>query len=160
MATEPMTKEQISKFADVLYKKFSVMNTLQLYELTQAFEKATGFGAAPVISNQVITEEKEEKTEFDVILKDHGPKKINVIKAVRAVTGLPLKEAKTAGSYIYIRRYIIFDWPVYNAEVQQYAMLTSGASFVPKDYTLKIVYHHKSTPSSSYTRHFGFCYYY
>jgi len=39
-------------------------------------------------------EEKEEKTEFDVVLKDHGPKKIQVIKAVRALTNLGLKEAK------------------------------------------------------------------
>ena len=46
-------------------------------------------GAAPV-------EEAEEQTEFDVILKDFGAKKINVIKAVRALTGLGLKEAKAA----------------------------------------------------------------
>ena len=43
-----------------------------------------GDGAAPV----------EEKTEFDVVLKDHGANKINVIKAVREVTSLGLKEAK------------------------------------------------------------------
>ena len=48
---------------------------------------AGGPGAGPV-------EEVEEKTEFDVVLKDIGPKKINVIKAVRAATGLGLKEAK------------------------------------------------------------------
>ena len=40
------------------------------------------------------TEEAEEKTEFDVILKEIGPKKINVIKVVRAITGLGLKDAK------------------------------------------------------------------
>ncbi len=39
-------------------------------------------------------EEVEEKTEFDVILKEIGPKKINVIKVVRAITGLGLKDAK------------------------------------------------------------------
>ncbi|MCP4804168.1 MAG: 50S ribosomal protein L7/L12 [Proteobacteria bacterium] len=39
-------------------------------------------------------EPEEEQTEFDVVLKDIGPKKINVIKAVRAATGLGLKEAK------------------------------------------------------------------
>ena len=38
--------------------------------------------------------EEEEKTEFDVVLKEIGPKKINVIKEVRALTGLGLKEAK------------------------------------------------------------------
>ncbi|RUM57716.1 MAG: 50S ribosomal protein L7/L12, partial [Nautilia sp.] len=41
-------------------------------------------------------EAAEEKTEFDVILKDAGAKKINVIKVVRAATGLGLKEAKAA----------------------------------------------------------------
>ena len=41
-----------------------------------------------------VAEEVEEQTEFDVILKDVGAKKINVIKAVRAVTNLGLKEAK------------------------------------------------------------------
>ena len=45
---------------------------------------AAGAGAAPA----------EEKSEFDVILKSHGEKKINVIKEVRAITGLGLKEAK------------------------------------------------------------------
>jgi large subunit ribosomal protein L7/L12 len=39
-------------------------------------------------------EEEEEKTEFDVVLKEVGPKKINVIKEVRALTSLGLKEAK------------------------------------------------------------------
>jgi large subunit ribosomal protein L7/L12 len=39
-------------------------------------------------------EEADEKTEFDVIIKDIGPKKINVIKEVRALTNLGLKEAK------------------------------------------------------------------
>jgi large subunit ribosomal protein L7/L12 len=48
---------------------------------------AGGGDAAPA-------EPEEEKTEFDVILKDAGPKKINVIKAVRTVTSLGLKEAK------------------------------------------------------------------
>jgi len=42
----------------------------------------------------VVAEAAEEKTEFDVILKNHGANKINVIKEVRAITGLGLKEAK------------------------------------------------------------------
>lgn len=48
-----------------------------------------GAAAAPAAAEEV-----EEKTEFDVILKDVGPKKINVIKVVREVTDLGLKEAK------------------------------------------------------------------
>jgi large subunit ribosomal protein L7/L12 len=51
-------------------------------------------GAMPVAG--AAAEEAEEQTEFDVILKDFGDKKINVIKAVRALTGLGLKEAKAA----------------------------------------------------------------
>jgi len=47
-------------------------------------------GGAPAAA----AEEEEEKTEFDVILKDIGPKKIEVIKVVRALTNLGLKEAK------------------------------------------------------------------
>jgi large subunit ribosomal protein L7/L12 len=51
---------------------------------------AAAAGAAPVAA----AEPEEEQTEFNVILKDVGPKKINVIKAVRQVTNLGLKEAK------------------------------------------------------------------
>jgi large subunit ribosomal protein L7/L12 len=50
----------------------------------------------PMVGAAAAAEEAEEKTEFDVILKDFGDKKINVIKAVRALTGLGLKEAKAA----------------------------------------------------------------
>jgi len=49
--------------------------------------------AGPAAQGQA--EEKEEKTSFDVILKEFGDKKIQVIKEVRALTGLGLKEAKT-----------------------------------------------------------------
>jgi len=53
-------------------------------------------GAVAVAAGPVAgpAEAAEEKTEFDVILKAHGEKKINVIKEVRAITGLGLKEAK------------------------------------------------------------------
>jgi large subunit ribosomal protein L7/L12 len=51
-------------------------------------------GMAAAGGDGAAAEEVEEKTEFDVILKDAGPKKINVIKAVRTVTTLGLKEAK------------------------------------------------------------------
>lgn len=53
-----------------------------------------GFGLPQSGGDGAAAEEVEEKTEFDVILKDAGPKKINVIKAVRTVTTLGLKEAK------------------------------------------------------------------
>ena len=51
---------------------------------------AVALAAGPVAAAEAV----EEKTEFDVILKSHGANKINVIKEVRAITGLGLKEAK------------------------------------------------------------------
>ncbi len=50
----------------------------------------------PMMAGPAAAEEAEEQTEFDVILKDFGSTKIKVIKAVRALTGLGLKEAKAA----------------------------------------------------------------
>jgi large subunit ribosomal protein L7/L12 len=70
--------------------------------LIDVLEEELGVEAsAPVMMGGVMpgaapAEEAEEQTEFDVILKDFGAKKINVIKAVRALTGLGLKEAKAA----------------------------------------------------------------
>jgi len=71
--------------------------------LIDVLEEELGVEAsAPVMMGGVMpgagaaVEEAEEQTEFDVILKDFGAKKINVIKAVRALTGLGLKEAKAA----------------------------------------------------------------
>ena len=51
-------------------------------------------GAMPASASAGAAEPEEEKTEFDVILKDIGPKKIDVIKAIRQITSLGLKEAK------------------------------------------------------------------
>ena len=69
-------------------------------ELVKALEEKWGVSAAaPVMAAgpggaAAAAEPEEEQTEFDVILKDHGAKKINVIKAVRGLTTLGLKEAK------------------------------------------------------------------
>ena len=68
-------------------------------ELVKALEEKWGVSAAaPVMAAGpgagAAAEPEEEQTEFDVVLKDHGAKKINVIKAVRALTTLGLKEAK------------------------------------------------------------------
>jgi len=67
--------------------------------LIEVLEEELGVSAsAPVMGVMAgpaaAAEEVEEQTEFDVILKSYGAKKINVIKVVRAVTGLGLKEAK------------------------------------------------------------------
>jgi len=71
----------------------------ELNELVKAFEEKFEVSAQPtVVAGGAAggAEAAEEKTEFDVILKDGGAKKINVIKVVRAATGLGLKEAKAA----------------------------------------------------------------
>lgn len=83
---------------DVL-EYISNLSVLELSELVKEFEEKFGVSAQPVaVAGGAVAggEAAEEKTEFDVILKDAGAKKINVIKVVRAITGLGLKEAKAA----------------------------------------------------------------
>ncbi len=79
------------------------MTVLELSELVKALEErfgvsATAVAAAPaagaVAGDGAAAEAEEEQTEFDVVLQSAGEKKIQVIKVVRAVTGLGLKEAK------------------------------------------------------------------
>ncbi len=77
------------------------LSVLELSELVKAFEEKFGVSAAPTVvagaaAGAVAGAAAEEKTEFDVILVDGGEKKINVIKVVRELTGLGLKEAKDA----------------------------------------------------------------
>ena len=75
------------------------MTVLELSDLIKEMEEKFGVSAQPtVVAGGAVAgaEAAEEKTEFDVILKDGGAKKINVIKVVRAATGLGLKEAKAA----------------------------------------------------------------
>ena len=85
-----------------LVDQISGLTLLQAKELKEALEDKLGVkaavGGAMMMAGPaavaVIEEEKEEQTEFDVILKEVGPNKINVIKVVRALTNLGLKEAK------------------------------------------------------------------
>lgn len=72
------------------------MTVLEVAELVKALEEEFGISAAaPVaVAGPAAAEAVEEKTEFDVILKAAGGNKIACIKAVRAITGLGLKEAK------------------------------------------------------------------
>lgn len=85
-----------------IVEELSSLTLLEAAELTKMLEEKWGvsaaapmaMGAMPMMAAAV--EEEEEKTEFDVVLKEIGPKKINVIKEVRALTGLGLKEAKEA----------------------------------------------------------------
>ena len=83
---------------DVL-EYISGLSVLELSELVKEFEEKFGVSAAPVMMAGGAGGDAaaaEEKTEFDVVLVDAGAKKINAIKAVRAITGLGLKEAKEA----------------------------------------------------------------
>jgi large subunit ribosomal protein L7/L12 len=76
------------------------MSVLDLADLVKELEDAFGVSAAAPVAvaaagpAEAAADEVEEQTEFNVILKEIGPKKINVIKAVRTVTTLGLKEAK------------------------------------------------------------------
>ena len=72
---------------DDILNAIADMSVMQVVELVQAMEQKFGVSAAaaPAV---------EEKTEFNVVLATVGDKKVNVIKAVRTVTGLGLKEAK------------------------------------------------------------------
>ena len=86
-----MTKEQ-------LLEAIESMTVLELSELVKAMEEKFGVSAAAPVAVAAApaagAAAAEEKTEFDVILKEAGAGKINVIKVVREVTGLGLKEAK------------------------------------------------------------------
>ena len=86
----------ITKEDEIEY--ISGLSVLELSELVKQFEEKFGVSAQPVAvaGAAVAVEAVEEKTEFDVIILDAGEKKINVIKEIRALTGLGLKEAKTA----------------------------------------------------------------
>ena len=74
------------------------LTILELADLVKALEEEFGVSAAPVaVAGPAVAAAAapvEEKTEFDVVLTDAGASKLNVIKAVRSITGLGLKEAK------------------------------------------------------------------
>ena len=74
------------------------LSVLELNELVKACEEEFGVSAAAgvVVAAAGPAEEVEEKTEFDVELTEVGPNKVKVIKVVRELTGLGLKEAKAA----------------------------------------------------------------
>ncbi len=77
----------------------SNMTVMEVVELVSAMEEKFGVSAAaavamPVAGGAAGGEEVEEQTEFDVVLKSYGANKVAVIKAVRTITALGLKEAK------------------------------------------------------------------
>jgi large subunit ribosomal protein L7/L12 len=97
MATKTMSKDQILETIDG-------MTVLELSELVKAFEERYGVTAAAPVAvaaapagggdGAAAPAAAEEQTEFDAVLTEVGPNKILVIKAVRELTGLGLKEAK------------------------------------------------------------------
>jgi len=87
-----VTKEDVLEF-------ISGLSVLELSELVKEFEEKFGVSAQPVaVAGGAVAgaAAAEEKTEFDVVITDAGAKKIGVIKVVRGLTGLGLKEAKDA----------------------------------------------------------------
>ena len=89
--------EKVQKILDLV----SELSLMEAAELVKAFEDKFGVSAAPVAAAMVMPgagagadEAAEEKTEFDVVLKEVGGQKLQVIKVVREFTSLGLKEAK------------------------------------------------------------------
>src|ERR671917_115958 len=76
-----------------IVEDLSALTVLEASELSKMLEERWGVSAAAPVAMAAV-EEAEEQTEFNVILAAVGDKKINVIKEVRAITGLGLKEAK------------------------------------------------------------------
>ncbi|MDX9871792.1 MAG: 50S ribosomal protein L7/L12 [Clostridia bacterium] len=90
----------MSKIAEII-ESVKGLTVIELAELVKAFEEEFGVSAAAPVAMAAAPAAaaaaapvEEEKTEFNVILKAAGDKKINVIKVVRELTGLGLKEAK------------------------------------------------------------------
>lgn len=88
-----MASEKTAKFIE----EIKALTVMELSELVKAIEEEFGVSAAAAVAvagGPAVVEEVEEQTEFDVILSNAGSGKIKVIKVVREVTGLGLKEAK------------------------------------------------------------------
>ena len=90
---------------EAIVESLSSLTLMEAAELTKMLEEKWGVSAAAPVAMGMMPaggggggaeEAAEEQTEFDVILKEVGPKKINVIKEVRTLTSLGLKEAKEA----------------------------------------------------------------
>jgi large subunit ribosomal protein L7/L12 len=96
---------------DKLMESLSELTVLEAAELVKMLEEKWGVSAAAPVAVAAVggavaadAEPAEEKSEFDVVIKDAGPKKIEVIKAIRQLTSLGLKDAKemaeTAGAKV------------------------------------------------------------
>lgn len=93
-----VTKEDVLSY-------ISNLSVLELSELVKEFEEKFGVSASPTVvaaasGTAASGTAVEEKTDFSVVIVDSGDKKINVIKVIREVTGLGLKEAKDASEQV------------------------------------------------------------
>lgn len=81
-----------------ILESIAAMSVMDICDLVKAMEEKFGVSAAAAVAVAapavVAGDAAEEKTEFNVVMKGFGENKINVIKAIRAITGLGLKEAK------------------------------------------------------------------
>jgi large subunit ribosomal protein L7/L12 len=98
MAPQQKRKEEVMADLNAIVEQLSGLTVLEAAELVKTLEEKWGVSAAaaPVMVAAAggAAAVVEEKTEFNVVLTDAGPNKINTIKEVRAITGLGLKEAK------------------------------------------------------------------
>jgi large subunit ribosomal protein L7/L12 len=83
-----------------LMEELGKLSVLEAAELVKMLEEEWGVSAAAPVAvaaaaGAAVAEAAEEKTEFDVVIKEPGPKKIEVIKVIRQMTSLGLKDAKT-----------------------------------------------------------------
>lgn len=92
----------MSEKLDKIVEELSTLSVLDAAELVKKLEEKWGVSAAAPVAVAAVgggaaaaTEPVEEKTEFDVVIKDAGAKKIDVIKVIRQLTSLGLGEAKT-----------------------------------------------------------------
>jgi large subunit ribosomal protein L7/L12 len=97
--SEETTTVELSENAAKILEMIESMSVLEMSELVKAMEDKFGVSAAAPVAVAAVggggaAEVAEEKTEFDVVLAAAGDKKIQVIKEVRSITGLGLKEAK------------------------------------------------------------------
>lgn len=97
-----MSREKDSNNIQEIMERIEKLTVLELADLVKSLEEKFGVSAAaPLMAQNAVsaqgaapTAQEEEKTEFDVVLKEIGANKIQVIKEVRAATGLGLKESK------------------------------------------------------------------
>ena len=121
-----MASENVTKIVEEL----KTLTVLELSELVSAVEEEFGVSAAAAVAVAAPADggaaAAEEKTEFDVVLTDVGPNKIQVVKAVKEATGLGLKEAKELvdGAPSTIKEAV----PTADAEVLKAKIAETGAT--------------------------------